>query len=117
MVDAGPEPTYEALNLSLMADIFHKRCEIGFVQIGNIGISLLLESWGTVSLRFPTLDKTTGIPSQTLRHHFFCFLRVQKKFVYSSFYHQTLYLFMIKTSLKHHKRRKTLSLAKIHMSV
>ena len=30
-------------------------------------------------------------------------------------YHQTLHLFMIKTSLKHHKRRKTLSLAKIQM--
>ena len=36
-------------------------------------------------------------------------------FVYSSFYHQILHLFMIKTSLKHHKRRKTLSLAKIHI--
>ena len=60
-----------APTLSFRADILHKRCEIGFVQIGNIGISVHLEGWGTVSPRFPTLDKTTGIPSQTLRRHFF----------------------------------------------
>ena len=71
MVDAGPESTYDenmrvspwALTLSLRADILHKNCEIGFVKIGNIGISVHQEGWGTVPLRFPTLNKTTGIPS------------------------------------------------------
>ena len=52
MVDAGPESAYEekmrvppppALTFSLRAGIL--QCEIGFVQIGKIGISVHLEGW------------------------------------------------------------------------
>ena len=50
-----------------------------------------------------------------MRRHFFAFLRVRKEFCLFFIFYQTLHLYMIKTSLKHHKRRKTLSLAKIHM--
>ena len=57
MLDAGPESAYEEkmrvpqppppppppLTFSLRADIL--QCEIGFVQIGNIGISVHQEGW------------------------------------------------------------------------
>ena len=45
---------------------------------------------GFVLERLVSMEKTFG------RHFFFAFLRVRKEFVYSSFYHQTLHLFMIK---------------------
>ena len=38
---------------------FAYKCETGFVQISNTGISVHIECWGMVSSRFPTLDETT----------------------------------------------------------
>ena len=88
MVDAWPEPTYEekmrvpppppppplGANPFPQGRYFAQKCEIGFVQIGNTNWHFRApRGLGTVSPRFPTLDKTIGIPSQTLRRHFFCF--------------------------------------------
>ena len=52
------------------------------------------------------LEQLVSLHGKTLRRHFFRISSVRKEFVYSSFYHQTLHLFMIETSLKHHKGAK-----------